>query len=281
VRCLVAVACLCGLAASAQAQTFDLNARYPVGAVFEARETIEVRVKIISGAAKPADGDIRRLDRCTTRYRVLEESQGFPSKQEATVLSGRSVIEEPDSDPTRRECPLKGRQILVTASPDGRREYADADGAAVDQKEAAEWCDHLPVTLTMGLDLSSAQVGAEWQLPPETARKAMNLGEGGTASVSLKFVEVVMEGGHQTARIAFSVSIQEAAPEGGQPPLRTEYTGDYFLDLETHQPRFLMARGLAHLVLAKQGEAGADLVLDGPVSMVMFYEPVIQLAPVP
>lgn len=274
------MACLCGMTALAQAQTFDLNARYPVGSVFEARETVEVRVRIISGAAKPPDGDIRRLDRCTTRYRVLEEAQGFPTRQEATVLSGRSVIEEPDSEPSRRDCPLKGQQVLVTASPDGGREYARADGAQTDQKEAAEWCDHLPVTLTMGLDLSAAQVGAEWQLPPETARRALNLSEGGTASVSLKFVEVVIEGGHQTARISFAVSIQEGAPQGAQPPLKTEYSGDYFLDLETHLPRFLTARGTAHLVLAKRGDAGADLVLDGPVSMVVFYDPVIQLAPV-
>ncbi len=265
-------------AGAAWAQTYDLNARYPTGAVLEVRETQEVRLKVLSGMLRPPDGDIRRLDRATIRYRVLQDEGGFPTSQEATIVSCRSTVEEPGSEPVRERSPLEGARILVQALPDGERTYRRADGAELDADDA-DGCDHLPVSLTAGLDLAAAQVGAEWTVPPEVARQALGLGEGGSAEVKLKFAGVVTEGGNPAARIAFFVSSERAAEPGGTPQVCSRYSGEYFLDLQTHLPRFLTAKGSAHLVMPGAGDNGADLVLEGPMTMTVFYEPLPQMAP--
>ncbi len=265
-------------AGAACAQTYDLNARYPTGAVLEVRETQEVRVKVLSGMLKPPDGDIRRLDRATVRYRVLKDEAGFPTSQEAIIVSSRSTVEEPGSEPVRERSPVEGVRILVQAMPNGERRYRRVDGAELDGGDA-DCCDHLPVSLTAGLDLGAVEVGAEWTVPPEVARQALGLGEGGSAQVKLKFAGVVTEGGNPAARIAFSVSSERAADPGGIPQVRSRYSGEYLLDLHTHLPRFVTATGDAHLALPGGGEDGLDLVLAGPMKMTIFYEPLPQMAP--
>lgn len=247
-RGFLAAGSVIALCASGHAQTYDLREHYASNQVLVGSSLLEMEFRAVSsepeGFEKMMTGAFRFTERSEVRVRILEAPDGFPSVQRYYIAAAETLDEEPDQPASRTTSPLVGKVVVARVSPGLDPTFEGDQGEAIDQEEAKKWCGDLPANLFEGVDVSSAQMGDEWDVPEASAKRSFHLSDRGTATVHARFAEVVEGEESRLARVELSLEVHDilGAKDAGQ-ALTMQATGEYLFDLDRRLPHAMTLEG--------------------------------------
>jgi len=190
-------------------------------------------------------------------------------------LPPRPLTPSPAKEPTREQSPLVGQVIAIHAAPAEQKTFTAAGGDPLEGSDPEKWCDDLPtaVLADLRIDVSAAQPGDEWDTPPSTLRRVLDLSPEGQGSLHARFAEVAQADGGQLARVALQVQLQD--PTGPDQTLSLEAVGDYLFDLALGLPRSLELAGTATVNGTVAGPDGKTMpfTMQGPVRLALTLDP--------
>ena len=279
IRVCLLLAFLLLLTCAAYAETYDLRTQYQPGQTFMIRESQVLDLAIVKGdppeliagmQGQKFTSDQKSEVRCV----IVKVADRMPELARTFLAKAQSLDAAPGEEAKLVVSPLAGKVVLVATHKDEKPVYTDAEGKPVDEKETEKWCRNFTRDLTLKMDMSAAEVGQEWTMPAETARRFFELTIRGEAGVKVKFVEVTERDGRKVAHMDFSGRISDFDEADPDTKRIFDIEGSAYLDLEKHIPYLFEGKGSIHVETAikdKDKRLGT-MVMEGPATMKTTYE---------